>query len=401
MRLAGRKIALGITGSIAAYKAAALCRLLVSEGADVRVVMTPAATAFISPLTLSVFSGNSVWVNFTTENKEWNNHVELGLWADLLLIAPASANTLSGFAHGACHRLLDAVYLSARCPVIIAPAMDHDMFLHPATGRNLAVLEQDGVTIIPPDEGSLASGLTGKGRMKEPEQIVEVVVSFLNTQKWFLNKNVLVSAGPTREALDPVRYISNHSSGKMGVALAEAFSSSGANVTLVAGPLQVSVPAGIKHIPVVSAEDMYVACKSQYSLNEITVMSAAVADYTPISVSAQKIKKDDGDEMQVLLKKTKDILSELGKLKQPHQFLVGFALETNNEMAHARRKLETKNLDMIVLNSLKDEGAGFGHETNKVSLLLPNNKCIDLPLLSKRQTAREIVRNIAQLRNAV
>lgn len=401
MRLAGKKIALGITGSIAAFKAATLCRLLVSEGASVRVVMTPAATDFIAPLTLSVFSENAVWVNFTNEEKEWNNHVELGLWADLLLVVPASANTLSGFAHGSCNRLLDAVYLSARCPVMLAPAMDHDMFLHPATMRNLATLEEDGVTIIPPDEGALASGLTGKGRMKEPEQIIEEVIGFLNAENLFHNNNVLVTAGPTRESLDPVRYISNHSTGKMGVALAEAFRSCGAHVTLVAGPLQVNVPAGIKHIAVESADDMFAACMSLYSTNDIIVMSAAVADYTPVTVYSEKIKKEGGEGMQVNLKKTKDILGELGKIKQPHQFLAGFALETNNEKEQAIRKLETKNLDMIVLNSLKDEGAGFGHDTNKVSLLFPGNKCIDLPLQSKRQVAREIVRNIAQSRNAV
>ncbi len=396
MRLSGKRIVLGVTGSIAAYKSASLCRLLVGEGADVQVIMTESATGFITPLTLSVLSKNPVQLHMISEDQTWNNHVELGIWADLLLVAPASANTMAAFASGSCDNLLQAVYLSARCPVMIAPAMDHDMFLHPSTTENLNLLKTRKHLMAGPASGALASGLTGEGRMLEPEEILEQVVEFFLANKPLRGKKVLVNAGPTQEPIDPVRYITNHSSGKMGVAIAEAFYHLGAEVTLVAGPLQIPVPHFLKHVPVVTAADMLEACSEYFPSADVTILSAAVADYKPVSKADQKIKKKE-EVWQLQLEKTKDVLLHLGSMKKPGQLLVGFALETENEVENARVKLEKKNLDLIVLNSLNDPGAGFAVDTNKVSLIFKDNTIKDIPLLPKSEVAREIVQSLVHL----
>lgn len=399
--LKGKKILLGVTGSIAAYKSAALVRLLVKKGAEVQVVTTHDATAFVTPLTLSTLSKKPVYQEFVlNDSGEWANHVELALWADCILIAPATANTIAKMAHGLCDNLLLATYLSATCKVFVAPAMDLDMFAHPSTTNNLHTLKTYGNIVLPVGEGELASGLKGKGRMLEPEEIVQFIEGHLGTTALLKNKKVLVTAGPTYESIDPVRFIGNHSSGKMGFAIAEEFARHGADVTLIAGPTDQELnKPGIKRIDVTSAEDMFEKTVKAFSKAEIAVMSAAVADYTPEKVSITKIKKS-GDELHLKLKKTKDILAQLGKLKTKKQTLVGFALETDNEVANAKSKLERKNLDFIVLNSLKQKGAGFGHDTNKITIIDRNGALTEFKLKSKTEVARDIVQKIIELRHA-
>lgn len=408
--LQGKKIILGVCASIAAYKAAFLVRLLTKAGAEVQVVMTPDAVEFITPLTLSTLSGKPVLVEyFNAKTGEWNNHVHLALWADALLIAPASANTLSKFARGACDNLLTAVYLSARSPVFLAPAMDLDMWIHPATQHNVHTLQSFGQHFIAPAYGELASGLVGEGRLAEPEQIVEHLSAHFSTSSGASNSQdqrlkglkALVTAGPTQEAIDPVRYISNHSTGKMGLALASALAEQGVQVTLVHGPLTAAVPQHplIQPQPVTTAAEMLTACLAAANSADLVVMAAAVADYRPAEPAAQKIKKTSAsDALQIPLTKTTDILAELGQRKRPGQTLVGFALETNNEEENAQSKLKRKNLDLIVLNSLRDEGAGFGTDTNKITLFTKDGQRTEYPLKSKAETARDIIEAISALR---
>lgn len=399
MRLSGKRIILGITGSIAAYKSAPLCRLLKGEGAEVQVITTKSAEDFVSPLTLSVLSGKPVLSEMISNENTWNNHVDLGIWADLFLIAPLSAHTLSAFATGTCENLLQAVYLSARCPVFVAPAMDHDMYLHSATKQNLDVIRERGQTIIGPAHGELASGLIGEGRMEEPEQILDRVVAYFSANKPLAGKSIIVTAGPTREAIDPVRFITNHSSGKMGIAIANSLIELGAEVKLIAGPVQEKIPSRLIHIPVISADDMLQACVQNFPTANAAIMTAAVADYRPSTISDKKVKKSD-DDLQLPLSKTVDIAATLGKMKTKNQFLIGFALETNDEIANAEKKLISKNLDFIVLNSLNDQGAGFGTDTNKVTLIFNGNKRIDLPLMSKSKVASNIVESLVNLMHA-
>lgn len=394
--LNGKKILLGITGSIAAYKAASLVRLFVKAGAEVKVIMTPSSTDFVSKLTLSTLSKNKVLVDLFDEDS-WANHVMLGRWADIMLITPLSCNTLSKMAHGQCDNLLLAVYLSATCPVVVAPAMDEDMWHHLSTKENIQKLISFGNKVIPVDTGELASGLVGDGRMAEPERILKFIEeNFFNT-KALAGKKAFVSAGPTYEPLDPVRFIGNHSSGKMGLAIAEELYALGADVTLIMGPSSISLPAnGIKSIRVNTAEEMYKACTKQFDRSDIGVMAAAVADYTPVNVASNKIKKSN-NELVVELKKTKDILKSLGENKTPGQVLIGFALETNNERENALEKLKKKNADMIVLNSLNDQGAGFGADTNKITIFDKSGKEFNYDLTSKREAAKNIVELLIQL----
>jgi phosphopantothenoylcysteine decarboxylase/phosphopantothenate--cysteine ligase len=392
--LKGKHIILGITGSIAAYKSAVLCRLLVGAGAEVKVVMTPLAKQFITPLTMATLSKNPILVDFfNPENGEWNSHVKLGLWADCYLIAPATANTLAKMATGVADNLLLTTYLSARCPVAVAPAMDLDMYAHCATQRNLERLREDGVHIIAPAAGELASGLVGNGRMAEPQNIVEAVAELLAGKKKFTltGKHFLVTAGATIEPIDPVRYISNHSSGKMGYAVAEELASRGARVTLISGRTALDTPKGVDRIDILSAEQMYNECVARFEQTDGAVMCAAVADYTPQSVASEKIKKGDGD-MTIALKRTHDIAATLGQ-KKGHRVLVGFAMETQNEQANAESKLHRKNFDFIVLNSLRVEGAGFRGDTNVVSLIDAQQR-EDLPLMQKSEVAKHIVDKI-------
>lgn len=395
--LQGKKIVLGITGSIAAYKAAVLTRLLVKAGSEVKVVMTDSAKTFITPLTLSTLSKHPVLSEFIKdENGQWNNHVELGLWADAMLIAPASANTLAKMASGRSDNLLTAVYLSARCPVFVAPAMDLDMLQHDTTRENLNRIASFGNHILDPTHGELASGLLGTGRMAEPEEIVAELESFFMHSNTLKGKHALVTAGPTYEALDPVRFIGNHSSGKMGFAIAETLAKQGATVTLVSGPtvLHTSHP-NITVKKVVSAEEMYEACVTIFPEADITVMAAAVADYKPVTKADQKIKKKEAT-LTIELTKTKDIAASLGKMKRSDQVLVGFALETEQEQENALKKLEAKNFDLIVLNSLKDSGAGFGYDTNKITLIDRNHTVRSFDLKSKKEAARDIVSAILE-----
>jgi phosphopantothenoylcysteine decarboxylase / phosphopantothenate---cysteine ligase len=395
--LNGKKIILGVSGSIAAYKSAVLTRLLVKAGAEVRVVMTPAAHDFITPLTLSTLSKNQVYTKFVREDSgEWNNHVELGLWADALLIAPASANTLAKMAYGLCDNLLNAVYLSARCPVLFAPAMDLDMLMHASTQKNIGSLQGYGNHLIDPEFGELASGLTGKGRMAEPEEIIRYLDSFLQNQNSLKGKKALVTAGPTHEAIDPVRFIGNNSSGKMGFAIAEKLASYGAEVNLISGPTyQAASHKNIHLSKVTSAEEMYTACTGFFPSSDITVLSAAVADYKPVTVASQKIKKTE-DNMMIELTKTRDIAAELGKLKKDGQMIVGFALETENEQANAQKKIISKNFDLVILNSLNDTGAGFGADTNKISIIDRQNRVQQFNLKSKKEVAGDIVNAIIE-----
>lgn len=394
--LAGKHILLGVTGSIAAYKAAALTRLLVKAGCEVQVVMTTLAKEFITPLTMATLSKRPILVEFfDPENGAWNSHIKLGEWADCMLIAPATANTLAKMAHGVADNLLLTSYLSARCPVAVAPAMDLDMYAHSATQDNLKLLAARGVKIVEPGSGFLASGLEGKGRMAEPEQIVSFLEELFDEKKKSLTgKHLLVTAGPTREAIDPVRYITNHSTGKMGYALAEELASRGARVTLVTGPTQLATPKGVERVDVDSAEAMYEASVAAFSEADGAIMCAAVADYTPTEVADRKIKKSD-DDMAIRLKRTRDIAAELGRAKG-ERLLVGFALETDNETEHAKAKLAKKNLDFIVLNSLRNAGAGFGVDTNIVTLI-DAESAEELPLLPKREVAARIVDKIESI----
>lgn len=399
--LKGKKILLGVTGGIAAYKSATLIRLMVKQGAEVRVIMSPDAHAFITPLTLATLSKNPVNTEmYDKATGNWNNHVELAKWADMILIAPATANTMAKMAGGLCDNLLLACYLSATCTVFVAPAMDLDMYAHTTTQNNLNTLRSFGNIVLPVGEGELASGLSGAGRMLEPEEIVQYISNFSGTTDKLKNKRVLVTAGPTYESIDPVRFIGNHSSGKMGFAIADEFARHGAFVTLIAGPtdLQEHNPK-IKRIDVTSAEDMYEKTLSQFGKTDIAVMSAAVADYTPEKVSITKIKKS-GNELHLKLKKTKDILAELGKKKKSGQILVGFALETDNEIANAKEKLTRKNLDFIVLNSLKTKGAGFGYNTNKISIIERNGTVTQFKLKSKTEVAQDIVNKVIEIAHA-
>ena len=396
MSLAGKHILLGVTGSIAAYKAAVLCRLLKVAGAEVKVIMTPLAKEFITPLTMATLSKNPIAVEFyNPENGDWNSHISLGEWADCLLIAPATVNTMAKMAAGIADNLLLTTYLSARHLVMVAPAMDCDMFAHPATQHNMKVLRERGVQIIESGEGELASGLVGKGRMAEPERIVAAVEAALSEKKKSLRgKRFLVTAGATIEAIDPVRFISNHSTGKMGYALAGELAARGAEVTLVSGRTTLATPEGVERVDVLSAEEMYNSAVEAFKSADGAIMCAAVADYTPAEVATSKIKKSD-DDMSIRLKRTRDIAASLGAEKG-ERILVGFALETDNETLNAEAKLAKKNFDFIVLNSLREEGAGFGVDTNRVSLIDHSSR-EELPLLSKSEVAERIIDKIETL----
>lgn len=391
MHLEGKKIILGITGSIAAYKSAFLIRLLVKAGAEVKVIMTKAAANFIGPVTLSALSKNPVYSDFYKGDGsgQWNSHVDLGLWADLMIIAPASANTLAKMANGICDNLLLATYLSARCPVFFAPAMDLDMYIHPSTTKNIQKLIEYGNTIIHPEDGELASGLVGEGRMAEPENIVQDIYRSLKGSTDFSGKFFLVTAGPTYEKIDPVRFIGNYSSGKMGFEIAEEIANNGGEVILISGPTNLaSTHPNIRTHYIESAEEMYQQSLEHFSDVDVAIMSAAVADYRPIDPKENKIKKKD-KELTIGLEQTQDILLSLGKIKE-HQLLIGFALETENEIANARIKLNKKNADMIVLNSLNDKGAGFGYDTNKVTFV-ENESEKEFELVSKTEVAQNII----------
>lgn len=396
--LQGKKILLGVSGGIAAYKSALIVRLLIKLGAEVKVVLTPAAKEFVTPLTLATLTKNPVFSTFTQEDDEsgvWNNHVELALWADLMLIAPATANTLSKASEGACDNLLLAVYLSAKCPVYFAPAMDLDMYKHPTTENSLSKLKSFGNIIIPAAYGELASGLTGQGRMAEPEDIVNFIENQLEATLPLRTKKVLITAGPTYEAIDPVRFIGNHSTGKMGFEIAKKAAELGAEVFLVIGPNQLSIThPNIKVIPVVSADQMYAAAHQYFPDSDIAILSAAVADYKPKKVVNQKIKKKS-EHFTIELIPTPDILASLGKIKTK-QFLVGFALETCDELENAKGKLQRKNLDLIVLNSLNDKGAGFGTPTNKITLIDKALNVLPFDLKSKADVAHDIFQFILQ-----
>lgn len=395
--LRGRRIILGISGGIAAYKSAVLTRLLVKAGAEVKVIMTPSALDFITPLTLSTLSKNPVLTEFNNSASGlWNNHVDLGLWADAMIIAPATANTIAKIAGGICDNLLMAVYLSARCPVFLAPAMDLDMLKHPATQDNLQRIKTFGNNIIEPGVGELASGLTGPGRMAEPEEVLKTLEVFFSAKGKLSGKRVLVTAGPTYEAIDPVRFIGNHSSGKMGFAIAEELANQGATVNLVCGPTHQHTSHPLINVKkVTSAEEMFDACSMLFPDTDITVLAAAVADYKPTSKADQKIKKKEGN-ITLELTKTHDIAASLGKLKHNGQVIVGFALETENEEANALKKLEAKNFDLIVLNSLNDKGAGFGHDTNKITILNRKQEFRSFTLKDKKEVAADIVNAIVE-----
>lgn len=397
--LHGKKILLGVSGSIAAYKAALLLRLLMKEGCEVRVIMTSSAKDFVSPLTFSTLSRNPVGSDIH-DGDEWSNHVEWGLWADAIIIAPATAHTIARCALGLASDMLTATYLSARCPVFFAPAMDLDMWQHPSTLENISRLQSYGNFIIDVGTGELASGLSGPGRLAEPEEILEQLVEFFHFKQDLHHLKVLVNAGPTYEAIDPVRYIGNHSTGKMGVAIAEAFAARGAKVQLVLGPESV-LPADptIQISHVISADDMLATCSDHFPNADVAVLAAAVADYKPAQVAAEKIKKD-AETLSLELVRTPDIAATLGQSKKPNQIIVGFALETTNGGAYARDKMMRKHMDMIVLNNPRDTGAGFGHDTNKVSFLFPDNKERHLELKSKRSVANDIVETIHQMLQA-
>ena len=396
--LKGKKILLGITGSIAAYKSAVLVRLLVKAGAEVKVIMTPAAGNFIAPLTLSTLSKNEV-LSELSQNSSWANHVMLGRWADVMLIAPMSCNTVAKMANGICDNLLLAVYLSATCPVVAVPAMDEDMWKHPSTQMNMGKIGSFGNHVIPVEHGELASGLTGPGRMAEPEQIINWLQDFFLKSQQLAGKKVLVTAGPTYEAIDPVRFIGNHSSGKMGIAIADEFHKRGAEVTLVIGPVTQPLNGNYSIEKVTSAAEMFTACMRIFPGVDMAVMSAAVADYTISNPSPEKIKKQHGT-LSIELNKTADILKTLGENKRENQFLAGFALETNNEKEFALKKLHSKNADMIVLNSLNDAGAGFGHNTNKITIFDKAGNEYYFDTKSKAVIAGDIVNTILKISNA-
>lgn len=392
----GKKILLAVSGSIAAYKAPLIVRLLVKEGAEVKVVMSPAAKDFITPLTLSTVSRNPVISDLFTQDS-WSNHVMMGRWADLMLIAPLSCNTLAKMSHGICDNMLMATYLSATCPVVVAPAMDEDMWKHPSTRENLSKLIQWGNAVIPVENGDLASGLIGEGRMAEPENIIKFISTNFFLKQDLLGKKVLVTAGPTYEPIDPVRFIGNHSSGKMGIALSEELARRGASVQLVLGPSSSNVHHnGVKVQKVQTAEEMYQACLKEFEKADIAIMSAAVADYTPAIKATEKIKKQS-DTLNVELTKTRDILKSLGEKKYNGQLLVGFALETNNEKENALGKLKSKNADLIVLNSLNDEGAGFGYDTNRITIFEKGGNEIRYERKPKQQVAKDIVDRIVNM----
>ncbi len=390
--LSGKKILIGITGSIAAYKIPFLIRNLIREGAEVKVVMTVSACDFVTPLTLSALSQNPVSIKpFNQSDGQWHSHIELGSWADLFLIAPVSANTLAKMASGITDNLLTATYLAARCPVFFAPAMDVDMYTHPTTQANIRTIEGFGNQLIAPREGELASGLSGYGRMEEPEVMVAILKKYFETKLSLKGKNVLVTSGPTLEAIDPVRFLSNHSSGRMGNALALDAANREARVTLISGPVKdYPLHPNIRLVKVSSAAEMFDACLSSFKEADYTFMAAAVADYSPSSPSYTKVKKGE-IEITIRLTKTRDILQELGKMKSPGQLLCGFALETDHELENARKKLEMKNLDFIVLNSLNDAGAGFGTETNKITILDSKGNLTAFPVKSKTEVAADIV----------
>jgi phosphopantothenoylcysteine decarboxylase/phosphopantothenate--cysteine ligase len=396
--LSGKNILLGITAGIAAYKSAYLVRLFVTAGAQVKVVMTPSSKEFVTPLTLSTLSNNEVYSSFVNEdeeNSQWNSHVELGLWADIFVIAPATANTMSKMANGICDNLLLACYLSAKCPVYYAPAMDLDMYKHPTTQATFKKLDSFGNIQIPAQHGELASGLVGKGRMAEPEDILSFIEKDIMKSLPLRGKKILITAGPTYEAIDPVRFIGNHSSGKMGYALADVAANLGAEVILISGPSSQPIDNPyIKLIRIVSAKEMYDVSHTYFGDCDVAILSAAVADYRPKAIASQKIKKED-DTLLIQLEKTDDILASLGKLKDK-QFLVGFALETENELENAKRKLNKKNLDLIVLNSLNDPGAGFRTNTNKVTLITRDNKVIPFTVKPKTEVANDILQHIIQ-----
>ncbi len=411
MQLKGRKIILGITGSIAAYKAAYLTRLLVKEGAEVKVIMTPLGKEFITPVTMATLSRNTVLCDFFNyDDGSWNSHVDLGIWADLFLVAPASANTMARMATGVCDNLLLTTYLSCRCPVMIAPAMDLDMFRHPATINNMEVLLERGNIIIEPSSGELASGLSGKGRMEEPEKIITRLVSFFEAAAAgrgpagddgrylsMRGKKFLVTAGPTHEAIDPVRYIGNHSSGKMGYAIAAELANRGAEVILVSGPVAKELDhTRVKVVKVNTAGEMHRECLKWFPGCNACIMTAAVADYTPVVSSGKKLKRGSGS-ITLEMKPTADILGEMGRNKKKGQVLVGFALETDNEKENAIKKLHNKNLDFIVLNSLNEEGAGFHADTNKVSIINPDGSAVDFAMKSKPEVAADIVNHLSGL----
>ena len=395
--LKGKHILLGVTGSIAAYKAAMLCRLLRVAGAEVKVVMTPTAKEFITPVTMATLSKNPIAVEFyNPENGDWHSHIAMGEWADCYLIAPATANTIAKMAYGIADNLLLTTYLSARCQTVVAPAMDCDMFAHPTTTENLDILRKRGVVILESPEGELASGLSGKGRMAEPEAIVREIDNLLSAKQSLAGRRFLITAGATCEAIDPVRYISNHSTGKMGYAIADTLAKRGAKVTLISGKSALPTPQNVERVDVCSAEEMYQATLARFEEVDCAVMCAAVADYTPVEVSGEKIKKSD-DTITLTLRKTHDIAREVGA-KKGNRVVVGFALETENEKTNAEKKLREKNLDMIVLNSLRDKGAGFGCDTNKVTLIDAFSQ-EELPLCSKSEVAEHIADRIEKLLN--
>ncbi len=403
--LNGKKIILGVTGSIAAYKSAILIRLLVKEKAEIKVIMTRLAREFISPLTLATLSKNPILVDFfNPENGEWNNHVKLGLWADAMLIAPATANTMAKMANGIADNLLLTTYLSAKCPVFIAPAMDTDMYNHPATKANIQTLKKNGNIVLQAASGDLASGLEGEGRLQEPETIVKELKIYFKSnsskkklQDKLINRRILITAGPTQEPLDPVRYVSNYSSGKMGYHIAEELANIGAKVTLISGPTAITLNhPNIEIINVTTADEMYRQSKNRYKNADGALLVAAVSDYKPKKVSGKKIKSSNNNFLMEF-EKTVDIAQELGEIKNKSQFLAGFALESENEIENARNKMVQKNFDFIVLNSLRDVGAGFQHETNKISILDKNNNKTDFQLKSKKEVAIDIINKIAEI----
>ena len=399
MSLAGKHIIVGITGGIAAYKTATLVRLLVKRGAEVQVIMTPNAKEFICPVTLSTLSGKPVISEFFTANTgQWHSHVDLGLWADAMVIAPATASTIGKMANGIADNMLVTTYLSAKAPIFVAPAMDLDMMVHPSTTRNIALLKSYGNHIIEPAEGELASHLIGKGRMEEPENIVKVLDEFFNMPKPLNGKQVMITAGPTYEKIDPVRFIGNYSTGKMGYAIADEAARRGAKVVLISGPVSITpTEASVKVVKVESAREMHEQCMKYFADSDIAIMSAAVADYAPSTVSDKKIKREKDDVPEIKLVKNPDIAASLGKDKKQQQILVGFALETNDEEINALDKLKRKNLDMIVMNSLRDAGAGFGTATNKITIYTCNKSSQTFPLKSKQEVASDILDVISNI----
>lgn len=399
MSLTGKHIIVGITGGIAAYKTATLVRLLVKSGAEVQVIMTPNAKEFICPVTLSTLSGKPVISEFFTANTgQWHSHVDLGLWADAMVIAPATASTIGKMANGVADNMLVTTYLSAKAPVFVAPAMDLDMMAHPSTTRNIALLRSYGNHIIEPAEGELASHLIGKGRMEEPENIVKALDNFFCDNQSLSGKRVMITAGPTYERIDPVRFIGNYSTGKMGYAIADEAARRGAEVVLISGPVSITPSEpGVKVIKVESAREMCEQCMCHFNDSDIAIMSAAVADYAPAEVADKKIKREKDEIPQIRLVKNPDIAAALGKEKRDGQILVGFALETNDESANALDKLRRKNLDMIVMNSLRDAGAGFGTDTNKITVFTSDNAVKEYPLKSKREVAGDILDNIVEI----